>query len=244
MQQRAGSRGEAAKAMSASRNAPSPDAPRAPRPRREPRVPPKVLRLVVKPLLWVLCLTPAALLAQDAFTGGLGVNPIEEVTHRTGRWALTLLLATLAVTPVRRLTGWNQAVQLRRPLGLFAFAYAVLHFLTYIVLDQFFAWDAIIEDIAERPYITAGFAAFLLLIPLAATSTRAAIRRLGRNWGRLHRLVYVAAGLGVLHFLWLVKAPAIGRPLRYAAVLALLLGLRIVLRLRRRPARARARAAG
>jgi sulfoxide reductase heme-binding subunit YedZ len=222
-----------------------PRTPRAPRtPRREPRVPRKVLRLVVKPLLWVLCLTPAALLAYDAYAGGLGVNPIEEVTHRTGRWALILLLVTLAVTPVRWLTGWHQAVQLRRTLGLFAFAYAVLHFLTYVVLDQFFAFGYIIEDIAERPYITAGFAAFLLLIPLAATSATRAMRRLGRNWGRLHRLVYVAAGLGVLHFLWLVKAPAIGRPLRYAAVLALLLGLRVVFRLRRRSAPERARAAG
>jgi sulfoxide reductase heme-binding subunit YedZ len=202
-------------------------------------LPPKVLRLVVKPLLWVLCLTPAAILARDALTDGLGVNPIEEVTHRTGRWALILLLATLSVTPVRRLTGWHQAVQLRRTLGLFSFAYAVLHFLAYIVLDQFFAFGYIIEDIAERPYITVGFAAFLLLIPLAATSTTRAIRRLGRNWSRLHRLVYAAAVLGVLHFLWLVKAPAIGRPLRYAAVLALLLGLRVAFRLRRRPAPAR-----
>jgi len=113
-----------------------PRTPRAPRtPRREPRVPRKVLRLVVKPLLWVLCLTPAALLAYDAYAGGLGVNPIEEVTHRTGRWALILLLVTLAVTPVRWLTGWHQAVQLRRTLGVFAFAYAGLHFLNYVVLD-------------------------------------------------------------------------------------------------------------
>jgi len=212
--------------------------------RRELRVPPKVLRHVVKPLVWLLCLAPAAQLAYDAYAGGLGVNPIEEVTHRTGRWALILLLVTLAVTPVRRLTGWHQAVQLRRTLGLFAFAYAVLHFLTYVVLDQFFALGYIIEDIAERPYITVGFAAFLLLIPLAATSTTRAIRRLGRNWGRLHRLVYLAATLALLHFLWLVKAPAIGRPLRYGAVLALLLGSRIVFALRRRAAPARARTAG
>jgi len=211
---------------------------------RELRVPPEVLRRVVKPLTWLLCLVPAALLAYDAYTGGLGVNPIEEVTHRTGRWALILLLVTLTVTPFRRLTGWHQAVQLRRTLGLFAFAYAVLHFLTYIVLDQFFAFGIIIEDIVERPYITVGVAAFLLLIPLAATSTTRAIRRLGRNWGRLHRLVYLAAILAVLHFLWLVKPPAIGRPLRYGAVLALLLGLRVVFRLRRRPAPARSRAAG
>lgn len=230
---RAGGAGDgAAPAGEAARDARVARASARPR-RRELRVPPKVLRRVVKPLVWVLCLTPAALLAYDAYAGGLGVNPIEEVTHRTGRWALILLLVTLAVTPVRRLTGWHQAVQLRRTLGLFAFAYAVLHFLTYIVLDQFFAFGYIVEDIAERPYITVGFAAFLLLIPLAATSTTRAIRRLGRNWGRLHRLVYVAATLALLHFLWLVKAPAIGRPLRYGAVLALLLGIRVVFALRR-----------
>ncbi|HEY8483584.1 MAG TPA: protein-methionine-sulfoxide reductase heme-binding subunit MsrQ [Longimicrobiales bacterium] len=191
-----------------------------------------------RPALWLVCLAPLGLLMLDAVRGGLGANPIQEATHRTGRWALILLLATLAVTPVRRLTGWNELIRLRRPLGLFAFSYATLHFLVYIAIDQFFAFGDILADVAKRPYITAGFAAFVLLVPLAATSTRAAVRRLGRRWQALHRLVYVSAALGVLHFLWLVKAPAIRRPLTYGAVLALLLLLRLPVG-RRRAGRAR-----
>lgn len=193
---------------------------------------------LLRPALWVVCVAPLGLLVADAVRGGLGANPIQEATHRTGRWALILLLATLAVTPVRRLTGWNELIRLRRPLGLFAFFYATLHFLVYIAIDQFFAFGDILADIAKRPYITAGFAAFVLLVPLAATSTRAAVRRLGRRWQALHRLVYVSAALGVLHFLWLVKAPAIRRPLTYGAVLALLLLLRLPVG-RRRAGRAR-----
>ncbi len=183
----------------------------------------------VKGLVWVLCLLPLGLLVWDAFTDGLGAEPIEAITHRTGFWGLTLLLVTLAVTPVRRLTGWNRIVQLRRLLGLFAFFYVALHFLTYVVLDQFFALEFIVEDVLERPYITVGFAAFLLLIPLAVTSTKGMIRRLGgRRWQRLHRLVYLSAILAVLHFLWLVKAD-LQRPLIFAALLAVLLALRLPL---------------
>lgn len=187
-------------------------------------------------LLWLGCLAPAGVLAWDAAHHGLGVNPITEVTHRTGRWTLILLLVTLGFTPLRRLTGWNGAIRWRRTVGLFAFFYAVLHFANYVVLDYFFDWALIAEDIAERPYVTVGFTAFLLLVPLAATSNRFSIRRLGKRWQRLHRLVYAAAGLALLHFLWLVKAPDIGRPLRYGAVLALLLVLRVPALSKRLPA--------
>lgn len=190
-------------------------------------------RRVIKPIVWILCLAPAAVLGLEAIQGRLGANPIERITHHTGWWGLTLLLATLAITPLRRITGWNGAIKLRRLIGLFAFFYVVLHFLTYIALDLFFDWSTILEDIAERPYITAGFIAFVLLIPLAATSTTGAIRRLGRRWQQLHRLVYVAAGLGVLHFFWRVKADT-REPLVFAGVLALLLLLRLPV-FRRRP---------
>ena len=149
--------------------------------------------------------------------------PIEEVTHRTGRWSLILLLVTLSFTPARRLFGWNRIIRYRRDVGLAAFTYAVLHLLTYITLDLFFDFTLIAGDILKRPFITAGTAAFLLLLPLALTSNRAAIRRLGRRWQLLHRLIYPAAIIAVVHFLWLVKPPAIRRPMNYGAVLAGLL---------------------
>jgi sulfoxide reductase heme-binding subunit YedZ len=191
--------------------------------------------LAAKTALWLLCLTPAAQLAWRAWTGRLTANPIEFITLHTGFWALTLMLCTLAVTPVRRITGWNRIVQLRRPLGLFAFFYATLHFMTYIGLDLFFDFSAVGADILKRPYITVGFTAFLLLIPLAATSTTGAIRRLGRNWLRLHRLIYVAAALGVLHFYWKKSAKSdVGEPLIFAAILAALLLFRVGIALRRR----------
>ncbi|HEX2092949.1 MAG TPA: protein-methionine-sulfoxide reductase heme-binding subunit MsrQ [Longimicrobiaceae bacterium] len=179
----------------------------------------------LKPVVWIAALAPFALLVYDAFTGGLGAEPIEEITHRTGKTALVLLLVTLAVTPVRRVTGWNGAVRLRRLLGLFAFFYASLHFLTYL-FDQELSPAYIVEDVVEHPYVTAGFTAFLLLIPLAATSTQGMIRRLGKRWQKLHRLVYVAAGLGVVHFLWLVKKD-LREPLIFGAVLLLLLAFRL-----------------
>ena len=160
---------------------------------------------------------------------GSAVEPVEAITHRTGWWALTLLLVTLAVTPIRRLTGWNPLIKLRRPLGLFAFFYATLHVLTYFGLDQFFDLSYIAEDILERPYITVGFTAWVLLVPLAVTSTRGWIRRLGGRWQALHRLVYVSAGLAVLHFLWLVKADT-REPLIFAAVLVFLLLFRLPIR--------------
>ena len=154
----------------------------------------------IKAALFVLALLPAARLVVAAFTGGLGVNPIEFVTRSTGTWTLSLLLITLSVTPLRRITGWHWLVRLRRMLGLFAFFYACLHFLTYVWLDQFFDAAAIVRDVVKRPFITVGFAAFVLLIPLAATSTNAMIRRLGgKAWQRLHYLVYPIATLGVVH---------------------------------------------
>jgi sulfoxide reductase heme-binding subunit YedZ len=179
-----------------------------------------------KPALFLICLLPLAYLAYRASTGQLSADPVEDVTAVTGQWGLRFLLITLAVTPVRQLTGWHALLRLRRMLGLFAFFYVCLHLLTYVVLDQFFAWSFIVEDIVDRPYILFGFTAFLLLIPLAATSTNAMIRRLGaRRWQRLHRVVYVIGVLGVLHFFLLVKAD-IFEPVIYGAILAVLLGYR------------------
>ena len=196
--------------------------------------------IAAKVVLWLLCLTPAALLVHDAFTGGLTANPIEYITLETGFWALTLLLVTLAITPLRYITGWNRIIQLRRPLGLFAFFYATLHFLIYVTLDRFFDFSTIAEDIAQRPYITVGFVAFLLLVPLAITSTRGWIRRLGRRWQLLHRAIYFSGALAVLHFYWKKSAKAdIAEPLLFAAILAVLLLIRVPFALRKR-ARARA----
>ncbi len=196
----------------------------------------EVVRRLGKPAVFLAALLPALLLVTDTLRDRLGANPIEAITHRTGWWALSLLLVTLAVTPLRRITGWNGVARYRRMLGLFAFTYATLHFLTYLVLDQFFAWSFIVEDVLERPYITVGFTSFVLLIPLAVTSTRGWIRRLGARWQRLHRLAYVAAAGGVLHFLWLVKADT-REPVLFGIALVTLL----VLRLRRRARRAAAR---
>jgi sulfoxide reductase heme-binding subunit YedZ len=170
------------------------------------------------PLLW---------LAADAFGDRLGANPIEEITHRTGDWTIRFLLATLAVSPLRRFTGWNWLIKFRRTIGLIAFSYASVHFLTYIGLDQGFALSYVGDDIAKRPYITVGFIAFTLLIPLAVTSTQGWVRRLGgKRWNALHRLIYIAAALGVLHYLWLVKGDQL-TPVYYAAILVALLVLRI-----------------
>ena len=187
----------------------------------------------LKPLVFLLCLIPFGQLAYNAYTGDLGVNPIETITRFTGSWALIFLLGSLAVTPLRRLTRWNELIKFRRMLGLFAFSYALAHFSTYLVLDLFFDWAAIGKDILKRPYVTAGFTAFVLMIPLAITSTAAMIRRLGKRWQQLHRLVYLAAIGGVIHFYWLVKAD-IRRPAQYGAVLALLLGYRLAAKLRPR----------
>jgi len=183
----------------------------------------------LKVLLFLLCLVPLAMLALETFgVAGLslGANPIEELIHRFGKWGLRFLLITLAVTPLRHLTGKNWLIRFRRMLGLFAFFYVLMHFLTYAGLDQRFDLPVILEDIVERPYITIGFTALLLLIPLAVTSTNSMMKRLGRRWQKLHRLVYVIAILGVWHFYWQVKLDTF-EPLIYSAILAVLLGYRI-----------------
>jgi sulfoxide reductase heme-binding subunit YedZ len=176
--------------------------------------------------LFVICLGPFAQLVYNAFTDNLGANPIDAITRHTGSWALIFLLVTLSVTPLRKISGWNALVKFRRMLGLFAFFYAVLHFTTFLVLDHFFDFNAILKDVMKRPFVTAGFTGFVLLMPLAITSTTGMIRRLGKRWQQLHRLVYVAAAAGVLHFYWLVKAD-IRRPAQYGVVLALLLSYRL-----------------
>ncbi|HUE77589.1 MAG TPA: protein-methionine-sulfoxide reductase heme-binding subunit MsrQ [Longimicrobiales bacterium] len=183
--------------------------------------------LLLKTAVWLLGLYPLARVGWWLRDGliGLGANPIEKVLHHTGWWALTLLLVTLAVTPLRRLTGRNELTRTRRPMGLFAFFYATLHFGIYLGLDQLFGWRFILEDVAERPFITVGFLAWLLLIPLAMTSTRASIRRLGKRWTLLHRLIYVTGALGIIHFYWRVKADT-RVPLIFAAVFIALMLLR------------------
>ena len=176
--------------------------------------------------IWLLGLAPLAWGFYGLAFDGLGANPIEALLHVMGRWGLVFLLLSLAVTPLRKATGWNPIIRTRRLLGLFAFFYATLHFLVYLVLDQGLAWTFILEDIASRPFITVGFASFILLVPLAATSTRGWIRRLGRNWRRLHRLVYPAGILAVIHFYWKVKADTFW-PLVAGGVLATLLLARV-----------------
>ena len=184
---------------------------------------------ITKPLVFLACLLPLALLTARAFSLaglGLGANPVEELLHELGLWGLKFLLLTLCVTPLRRWTGWNWMIGFRRMLGLFAFFYILLHFTVYAGLDQGLNFSAIIEDVLKRPYITLGMAGLLMLIPLAVTSTRGWMRRLGKRWQKLHRLVYVIAILGVWHFYWQVKLDTL-EPLVYALVLAGLLGTRI-----------------
>lgn len=181
---------------------------------------------LAKVILFLSCLLPAAVLCWQVLLGDPGPDPVARVVHETGAWTLRLLLITLAVTPLRRWTGWNVLIRFRRMLGLFAFFYATLHFASYLFLDLGAFWSQLLTDIAKRPYITVGFSAWLLLIPLALTSTNAMMRRLGRRWQQLHRLSYLIAGLGVLHFLWLVKSD-LREPLVYAAILAVLLAARL-----------------
>jgi sulfoxide reductase heme-binding subunit YedZ len=187
----------------------------------------------IKIPVFLLALVPAGLLVRGMLTGDLGVNPAETIQLQTGRWALKFLLLSLTVTPVRRLTGWNILIQYRRMLGLFAFFYATLHFLSYWSFDLGFAFGAMVGDVLKRPFITLGFIAFLLLVPLAVTSTKGWIRRLGKKWALLHRLAYLAAICAVIHFAWKVKVFT-GDPVIYAAVLTLLLGIRVFWMLRRR----------
>jgi sulfoxide reductase heme-binding subunit YedZ len=188
---------------------------------------------IAKAAVFAASLIPLVLLAYYAYTGNLGANPIEVITHWTGDSTIIFLLITLTVTPLRRLAGWNDAIKFRRMLGLFAFFYACLHFTTYFWLDQFFDFRGIVKDVAKRPFITVGFASFILLIPLALTSTAGMVRRLGKRWQKLHRLIYVAAAGGVVHYWWLVKKD-IRWPLAYGAVLVLLLGFRLAIKWPRR----------
>lgn len=180
----------------------------------------------LQPLLFIAALTPALWLLAAALGDNLGANPIEAITRHLGDWALRFLLLTLALSPLRRLTGWHRLPGYRRMFGLYAFFYATLHLSSYIVLDQFFYWPEIWSDIVRRPYISVGLLSFLLLIPLAVTSTGGWMRRLGRRWKLLHRLVYFSAIGGVLHYYMLVKADT-SAPLVYAAILAVLLLLRL-----------------
>lgn len=180
-----------------------------------------------KPAVFLASLAPLGMLLWRAAHNNLGANPIEFITHATGTWTLRFLILTLAVTPARKLLGMPQLIRFRRMLGLFAFFYGTLHFLTYFWLDKFFDFAEITKDIAKRPFITAGFTAFVLLIPLAITSTKGWIRRLGgKQWQALHRLIYVSAIAGVVHYYWLVKSD-IRLPVFYGALVALLLALRI-----------------
>ena len=188
----------------------------------------------IKAVVVLACLAPLARLGWKAQHDGLGANPIQVITFSTGTWTLVFLLATLAITPLRRLTGQLWLIQFRRMLGLFAFFYACLHFTTYIWLDKFFDFHEILKDVGKRPFITAGFSAFVLLIPLAATSTRGMIARLGgKNWQRLHRLIYVSAIAGVVHYIWLVKKDE-QVPTIFACVLATLFLYRMLAWIRQR----------
>ena len=215
------------------------------------------VRFVLKPLAFLASLGPVGWLVWAALTGNLSANPLSDLTNETGVWTLRFLCITLGITPLRRLTGWNTLIRFRRMAGLYAFFYGTLHFTTYVVLDRFAglvdfpdgiaSWTTVRNlvasiggDIYKRPFITIGFSAFTLMVPLAATSTAGMIRRLGgRRWNLLHRLVYVSAALGVIHYWWLVKAD-IRRPQIYAAVVGILLGFRLVRKIQtsRRPARA------
>jgi sulfoxide reductase heme-binding subunit YedZ len=190
---------------------------------------------VLKPAIFLAALVPAGLLVYAAVHDDLGANPIEAITLTTGRWALRFLLLTLAITPFRRLTKWHAVIRIRRMVGLFAFFYASLHVLTYVVLDHFFDWQSMVDDVVKRRFITAGFLAFVLMAPLAVTSTTGWVRRLGgKRWQMLHRLIYVSAACAIVHFLWKVKVIT-ADPLRYVAVLAVLLAFRVWWRYRRQP---------
>jgi len=188
-----------------------------------------------KVLVFVAALLPAGYLTFAIFTDGLGANPAEALQTQTGIWALRFMVLTLAVTPIRRLTKWNQVIQYRRMLGLFTFFYAFLHLLAYAVLDRYFDFAGVWEDVAKRPFITAGMIAFVLMVPLAITSTKGWIRRLGRRWQLLHRLIYLSAIAAAVHYLWKVKITA-GSPVYYALLIGALLAFRIVWQIRtRRP---------
>ena len=186
------------------------------------------IRFVWKPLVFIACLVPALIALGDTFeiTGSLGANPVEELLDRFGNWGLRFIMIALAVTPLRRVTGWNWLTRFRRMLGLFAFFYVAMHFAIWLVLDQGVLWSAIVEDLADRPFITIGFAALVILAAMAVTSTNGMRRRLGKTWQKLHYGAYVVGALGVWHYWWQVKKD-ISEPLIYAAILAILLGARL-----------------
>ena len=186
----------------------------------------KKISFLIKPVLFVTCLVPLVLLFFGAINDTLGANPVETMTRETGEWTLRFLLITLLITPARKILNWPWLIKLRRMLGLFVFFYAVMHFLTYIWFDQFFDFNEIVKDIIKRPFITVGFTAFVLLIPLAMTSTNKMMRRLKNNWLKLHKLIYVIAVLGVLHFVWMVKADYL-EPTIYGFILFVLLLYRV-----------------
>ncbi len=193
------------------------------------------VRLILKPIVFVLCLLPAALVILDAFeiTGSLGANPVEAIMDRFGNWALRFILLTLAVTPVRQVTGWSWLQQFRRMFGLFTFFYVLMHFLTWLILDQSLLLSAISEDLVDRPFITLGFTAFVLLAAMTATSTNGMRRRLRHRWTQLHYSAYAVGLLGVWHYWWQVKQD-IREPLIYATLLGVLLSYRVWHRFRRR----------
>lgn len=183
-----------------------------------------------KPFLFASCLIPLSYLLWDTLQGALGTDPVAQLEHRSGAWALRLLLITLAITPLRRLTGWYALIRLRRMLGLFAFFYASIHLSIYLFIDLGGFWSEIFAQIVKKPYITVGFIAWLVMLPLAFTSTKGMMRRLGKYWQHLHRLVYLAGLCGVLHFMWLVKSGqkiAVREPLIYLGIFALLMAIRI-----------------
>ena len=190
-----------------------------------------------KPIVFVLCLVPITLLVVDILTGNISADPIEDITNVTGQWGIRLLLVTLAITPLRSITGINQLILLRRMLGVFCFFYILLHFLTWLVIDNFFDIQRMFEDIVERYYILFGSAAFAMLIPLAATSTNRMVKWLGaKRWLKLHKLVYLIGILGVVHFYLQVKAD-ITQPVIYGAILAFLLGFRVYKKYRKQPSK-------
>ena len=187
----------------------------------------KRLKGGIKPAVFLLALLPFVSLMYNFATDNLSANPLDDITDTTGTWTLRFLLITLAVTPLRKITGWSFIAQLRRMIGLFAFFYVCMHFTTYIWLDKFFEWDEMVKDVAKRPFITAGFTSFVLMIPLAITSWNRMVKWMGgKRWKMLHRLVYATAVGGVIHYLWLVKADK-QRPLIYGALLAIVLGYRL-----------------
>lgn len=187
----------------------------------------QIVRRIVKPAVFVLCLFPISLLAYNFFTDNLSANPLDDITDTTGTWTLRFIVITLCVTPLRRLTKWASVGNLRRMLGLYAFFYGSLHFMTYLYFDKLFEWNEILADIPKRPFITVGFGSLVLMVPLALTSTDRITKWMGgKRWNALHRLIYVTAVGGVVHYLWLVKADTT-RPLTYGAIIAVLLGYRL-----------------